>query len=133
MATASNSFHNLTDQQIHAYQTCVKGKWGGGSYVTLRNRSLTYQFFPHFHPYVVPLVHRLNDGGISELQESDTLYLPLPPPTNGQPLPLNVLPDTTRAILSKTVTAFRPDNSAVSLSAGTPLTLPDNTMVAIAA
>lgn len=104
-------------------------------YVTLRNRSLTYQFFPHFHPYVASLIERLNDGGFDALQDSDTLYLPQPNPPSGRPLqPLTVIPDSTRATLLANVTGNRPNGGpSVFLTAGTPLTLPADTMVTVKA
>ena len=120
--TASQSFHNTYDLQARSYQSYVKGRWiSGGRYITLRDRSVNYRFFSHFHPYVVPLVHRLNEGGISALQDSDTLYLPQPSDSQ----PLVVFPDSTRATVSGTVNATRPAGTPVALSAGTPVTLPD--------
>lgn len=128
------SFHNSIDT-ARAYQTFTIGNiWQAYPwYITLRNRSLTYQFFPHFHPYVPSLVQRLNEGGFSELQDSDTLYLPQPnPPT--APKPLTVLPDSTRSTVAKDISVTRPgSSSAVQLWAGTPLTLPDGTTVSIPA
>lgn len=134
MLAPVNSFHDTYDRLVRAYQTYTVGGgwWGGGRFITLRDRSLTYQFFPHFHPYVPALIRRLNDGGITELLDSDTLYLPQPNPQNGQFQPLTVLPNSTRATLQATVNATRPDGTSVPLTPGTPLTLPDNTVVAIA-
>lgn len=128
MASASKSFHNSLDYHAKAYQTYAGGMWKAGA-ITLLDRSLAYRFFPHFHPYVAQLVHRLNEGGISALQDSDTLYLPQPSDSQ----PVVVLPGTTRASVSTTVTATRPDGTAVSLSAGTMLTLPDLTSVTLPA
>jgi hypothetical protein len=130
------SFHNLYDSNVRSYQTFTSGGvWSPiQRYITLRDRSLTYQFFPHFHPYVNALMQRLNDGGFSELQDSDTLYLPQPNPPAGQPLqPLAVIPNSTRAMLSANVIGANPDGTSISLSAGTPVTLPDGTTVNIAA
>jgi hypothetical protein len=128
MKAIANSFHNIVDYSARAYQASAVAGWIGGRYITLRNRSLTYQFFPHFQPYVLPLIQRLNDGGLPELQDSDTVYLPQP--NTGQPL--TVLPDSTRAVLAATVTATK-NGGSVSLSAGTPLTLPNGTAISIAA
>lgn len=133
MALPKQSFHNYVDQNTRAYQvSTVNNQWNATqSYITLRDRSLTYQFFPHFHPYVLQLIRRLNEGGIAELQDSDTLYLPQPnPPNNLQPL--TVIPNSTRATLTANVTAIRPaDGTTLSVSAGTPLTLPDQTQVTV--
>jgi hypothetical protein len=146
MSPAASSFHSLMDY-TRAYQTyTVGGVWKNTpSYITLRQRSLTYQFFPHFHPYVgghravlpnvspsqLSLIQRLNDGGLDELQDSDTLYMPQPN-SSTPPAPMTVQPDSTRATLTASITATRPDGSAsVVLPAGTPLTLPDSTQVSV--
>ena len=124
MHVSNNSFHNTVDTS-RVYQVYTGADWvvADGHYVTLRNRNLTYQFFPHFHPYVPALVQRLNDGGFPALQDSDTLYLPQPNPPSGQPLqPLTAIPDSTRATLVANVTATRPSGASIALSAGTPLT-----------
>lgn len=128
-------FHDSIDS-ARVYQAYDGRDWKiGPLYVTLRNRSLTYQFFPHFHPYVPALIQRLNEGGFPRLQDSDTLYLPQPNPPAGQPLqPLAPIPGSTRATLLANVTASRPNGGpAIALSAGTPLTLPAGTIVSVAA
>jgi hypothetical protein len=149
MRQIANSFHNLVDSSARGYQTyTVGGEWVfNPPYIITLERSLSYQFFPHFHPYVggtraaitgVPpaqtsLIQRLNDGGLDELEASDTLYLPQPNP-NSNPSPLNVLQDSTRATLTAAGTFARPSGGAtVALSAGTPLTLPDGAAVNIPA
>ena len=112
-----------------------------------RTRSVSYQVFPFFHPYVgrdrafvsnVPgvwlsLIQRLRDGGVTELEQSDTLYMPQPnPPTSAQPL--TVLANSTRATLAANISGTRPgDSTPVPLTAGTPLNLPDGTTIAVAA
>jgi hypothetical protein len=128
MNAIANSFHNVVDYSARAYQTNTVAGWIGGHYVTLRNRSLTYQFFPHFQPYVLPLIQRLNEGGLSSLQDADTVYLPQP--NTGQPL--TVLPDSTRAVIATGVTAVR-NGTPVTLSPGTSLTLPNGTAISIPA
>ena len=76
----TKSFHNTIDSS-RMYQVYTGSQWRTYPVeVTFRNRSLSYLFFPHFHPYVPALIHRLNDGGFPELQDSDTLYLPQPNP-----------------------------------------------------
>lgn len=134
MTLPVKSFHNAYDLSARAFQTYTsRGGWAPARrYITLRDRGLTYQFFPHFHPYVSQLMQRLDDGGFSKLQESDTLYLPQPNPPNGQPLqPLQVLANSTRARVVANTVAARPDGSSLTLSAGTPMTLPDGTTVSI--
>ena len=148
MALMNASFHNLVDN-ARAYQTYTTGgAWKlFPPYITIRQRSLTYQMFPHFHPYVggtraawpnvsngqLSLIQRLNEGGVDELQNSDTLYMPQPNPPQ-TPSPLTVQPGSTRATLTATVTATRPSGGAsTSLPAGTPLTLPDKAQITVPA
>jgi hypothetical protein len=142
----TQSFHNTIDTNARAYQLYnPAGRWiPFPIYITFKERSLNYLFSPHFHPYVaanrafVPgmqlsLIQRLRDGGLPELEDSDTLYLPQPNPPAGQPMqPLTVIPGSTRATLSAGTSAVRPsDGTVLNLSAGTPLTLPDGTMVTV--
>lgn len=128
MIGKSKSFHNSFDLLVRPYQYYVGGVWQAGVRdVDYLNRNLQYQFFSHFHPYVLQMVQRLNEGGIRALQDSDTLYLPQP--NTGQPL--TVLPNSTRASLTTAVNATRPDGTPVSLFAGTPLTLPNGVGVNI--
>lgn len=143
----TNSFHNLTDTNVRAYQSYAGDTWGPWQYISTINRSLRYQFFPHFHPYVsgnranlpnVPatwlsLIQRLQEGGTTELLASDTLYMPQPnPPATGQPFqPLTVTRNSTRIMLSQNASGTRPDGTAVALNAGTPLTLNDGASVVV--
>lgn len=129
---ANKSFHNLYDSQARAYQNFQGSQWLPWDYKLYR--STTYRFFAHFHPYVPRLISRLNDGGVAELQDSDTLYLPQPNPPAGQPLqPLLIIADSTRATLTANVTGTRPDGTAVPLTAGIGLTLADSTFITIPA
>jgi len=132
----ATSLHNSIDIARANQTYTVNGDWQYVlQYITLVNRSLTYQFSPHFQPYVADLIKRLNDGGVAELQQSDTLYLPQPNPPSGQPLqPLNVIPNSTRATLNANESGNRPNGGpAIALTAGTPLTLPDGTTVTVKA
>src|SRR5258708_11919519 len=131
----ANSFHNSIDVARANQTYTVNEIWIPPDFITLTYRSLMYQFSPHFQPYVADLIKRLNDGGVAELQQSDTLYLPQPNPPSGQPLqPLNVIPNSTRATLSANVSGNRPNGGpAIALTAGTPLTLPDGTIVTVKA
>src|SRR5439155_22285974 len=116
------SFHNSIDS-ARAYQTFIATGWTTGPlFITLRERSLAYRFFTHFHPYVPDLIKRLNEGGFPELQDSDTLYQPQPNPPSGQPLqPLTVIADSTRATLLAAATGNRPNNGpAIALTAVIP-------------
>ena len=145
MQLMSQSFHNYVDLNVRPYQAyTAAGIWGPMQTVIARTRSVSYQFFPFFHPYVgrdrafVPgvmlsLIQRLRDGGVTELEQSDTLYMPQPNPA-ASAQPLTVLPNSTRATLAGNLTGTRPiDGTGVPLTAGTPLNLPDGTATTVAA
>ena len=121
------SFHGSIDI-ARGYQLNVSGNWIAGGYATIRNRSLTYQFFPFAQPYVLQLIQRLNAGGLPALQDADTTYLPQP--ETGQPI--TVLPNSSRATLATDATAIR-DSAPVTLTAGTPITLTDGATLSLAA
>lgn len=131
MSQPLNSFHNIVDIDSRAYQSFVgSNAWKAlNDSVTRLDRSVEYQFFAHFHPYVAALIRRLNEGGFASLQEADTLYLPQP--NNGQPL--TVMPGSTRATLGSTVTAKLSDGTSVTLTSGTPVTLQDGVLITIPA
>jgi hypothetical protein len=139
----SQSFHNTVDATARAFQVNTGGSWVPFPvYISFKDRSLNYQFFPHFHPYVaanrgfvagmkLSLMERLKDGGFPELQDSDTLYMPQPNSTTS-PQPLVVIPGSTRATLTAAVSAVRPsDGLSLNLAVGTPVTLPDLTTVTV--
>ena len=146
MATMTNqSFHKTIDQQVRPYQIYTTGGiWQFGQTTVTRQESVSYRFYPFFHPYVgrdrsfvsgVPLslIQLLNQGGVQELEGGDTLFMPQPnPPSSAQPI--QVLPNSTRAILAANISGTRPgDSTVVPLTAGTPLNLPDGANVSIAA
>lgn len=133
----TQSFHNTIDAAVKSYQVYTKPVgWGPFPiYISFKDRSLNYQFFPHFHPYVasnrafvanmkLSLMERLKEGGLPELEDSDTLYMPQPNPPNS-PLPLAVIAGSTRITLTASVSATRvSDGTSLTLAAGTPMTLP---------
>src|SRR5260370_30087091 len=115
MALMSTSFHNLVDN-ARAYQTyTAAGAWKlFPPYITIRQRSLTYQMFPHFHPYVggtraalpnvsagqLSLIQTLNERDVAELQDSDTVHIPQPNSPQGHSPPTvqtSSTPDTLTA------------------------------------
>ncbi|TNH27808.1 insecticidal toxin protein [Micromonospora orduensis] len=65
------AFHNGADLASTAYEPL--------NFPTerIRERTLSYTFRTHFHPYVTELTHRLVTGSIDELQDADTAQPPL--------------------------------------------------------
>jgi hypothetical protein len=140
------SFHSTIDSTVRAFQVQTAELLWRPWPVFIVDRNVSYEFQPHFHPYVSSnraavsgmqpsLMARLTDEGFAAFEDSDTLYMPQPNPAQGQPLqPLWVLPGSTRATLAAATSATHPaDGSMVALSAGTPMTLSDGTAVTVPA
>lgn len=127
---ASNSFHNIVDEQVRLNQAYNGVQWViGNPYTTTYISSVTYQFFTHFHPYVKNLIQNLDNGGIPDLLESDVVYSPdtSSAPKSGNPLV--VQKDTSKAILLAAATATLANGSTLALTPGTPVTLVDGTSI----
>ena len=78
-ATGLSPFHGYYDAQVHPYLE-YNGDLGWTTKVqrkhtTIQERKLTYQFYPHFHPYTTELIQRLIAKSVSGLQAADTEYL----------------------------------------------------------
>lgn len=70
-------FHGYYDVRTRPYQTYRPDlAWTTiiTRHITTQERSLSYQFYPHFHPYVGELVKRLIEGDLADLQAADTDY-----------------------------------------------------------
>ena len=115
MSTSLSGFHNYYDAN-DLTSTIIE------------SLSLSYRFYPHFHPYVLDLVKRLNAGGLAGLQGADTDY------QSNSDGSLTTLPNSTRATLvAKMQTTRLSDGTTLTVLAGAPLTLPDGTVVTIPA
>jgi hypothetical protein len=74
------SFHGYYDRQVglstaSAAELLARPKGALGKEVTVRQRSLGYVFYTHFHPYVANLVRGLIEKSVSGLQSLDTEYV----------------------------------------------------------
>lgn len=69
-------FHGYYDIRTRPYQTYNAGQWTGTivRHTTTNERTLSYQFTPHFHPYAEELIRRLLVGDLQGLQDADTDY-----------------------------------------------------------
>ena len=122
------SFHTYYDSVAYANPifTTEQGEKAQQSTFSITDRSLTYRFYPHFHPYMSDLVKLLIEGGISGLQAADTDY------RQNSDGSLTTMPNSTRARLPGTTQAKRvSDGTPLTLLAGAPLTLNDGTVVSI--
>jgi hypothetical protein len=126
MSTNLRSFHNEIDTNVHAYQMYQpKSGWGANpaTLLTTYSLNLTYQFYPHFHPYVLQLARELsNTDSVFDLLAMNVLYQQAN--SDGS---LVAIPDSTEALLfslSGTVQAV--DSNQNPLLAGASLTLLDS-------
>src|SRR5262249_55789774 len=86
-------------------------------------RSLSYRFYPHFHPYAEELMQRLLQHSVAGLQAADTEYVENSDGT------LVVLPDSLMAKLGRLGTMVVGREGEPFLPVGTPLRLPDKAIV----
>jgi len=73
----STKFHGYYDAQVRPYLQYVgdQGWINLSKHITIQERTLSYQFYPHFHPYVAELVKQLIEKSVRGLQAEDTEYL----------------------------------------------------------
>jgi hypothetical protein len=90
-----------------------------------RQWKLSYRFYPHFHPYLVELVTRLNEGSVIGLQAADTRYV-----ENHDDGTLETLPASTRVMLASAA-KVTVDGATVTLSGNTPVILDDDIKVTV--
>ena len=120
------SFHNEIDTNVHAYQTYQpKSGWvaNPATLLTTYSFNLTYQFHPHFHPYILQLARELSDtDSVFDLLAMNVLYQQAD--SNGS---LEAIPNSTGALLfSLPANAQALDANQNPVLAGAPLTLSDS-------
>src|SRR5512133_595244 len=91
----------------------------------IRERTLSYRFSPHFHPWAGELVHRLLEKSIPGLESVDTEYQANTDGTRA------ALPDSTRVTLAVGTPVRLPDGTALTLPGPLRVTLPDGTQAAL--
>lgn len=140
----SSTFHGLLDAVA---KKDLDNWWGGGvetktgeRHIVIKSRTLSYRFYPHFHPYVRELAKRLIEKSVSGLQAADTDYLQntdatfqtLPfsyqvalPVGLALNLPKPGQPSETEVItLPGSITVTLPDTVKITLADGNQATLP---------
>src|SRR5271165_2714571 len=120
-----NNFHTGLDANVRAFQEFHSHLgWGPitGLLITTYSLSLTYQFYPHFHPYVLQLAKKLADtDSVFDLLAMNVLYQAN---SDGS---LQAIPNSTRAVLfSIPGGAQLLDANQNQVLAGAPLTLLDS-------
>jgi hypothetical protein len=128
--TASTRFHGYLDSETRANQVYKPGLgWTATTiekHITIQERTLSYQFYPHFHPYVTELVRRLTEGSVRGLQATDTEYVEDPDGT------LETLPGSTIVALAADTKVTPSGGTERTVPRGARFTLPDGTAVNLA-
>ncbi|HEY1765299.1 MAG TPA: hypothetical protein VGF85_10275 [Opitutaceae bacterium] len=98
MNAVEANFHTGIDQNVRAYQIYQQGLGWGYNPVTILttyNVSLSYQFYPHLHPYVLQLARTLSQtDSVFDMLGMSVLYATNP---DGS---IQAIDDTTRALLA---------------------------------
>jgi hypothetical protein len=103
----------------------------GDRHIVTQTRTLRYRFYPHFHPYVRELAHRLIEKSVSGLQAADTEYLQNPDGT------FQTLPFSFRVALPKNLALKLPkpgkpyETESIVLPGSVTVTLPDSVKIAL--
>ncbi len=119
MKTRAQRFHN-SNQFPPCFPPLVWGwkKTVTQKHVAVRQRELSYRFYPHFHPYAGAFSKRLIQKSVRGLQAIDTEYLRNADGT------FAVLPGSVRVLLDGKTPVFLPDGKLVKLPDGTVAKLP---------
>ena len=98
MNAVEANFHTGLDQNVRAYQIYQQGiGWGKNPviFLTTYNVSLSYQFYPHLHPYVLQLARTLSQtDSVYDMLGMSVLYATNP---DGS---IQAIDDSTRAFLA---------------------------------
>ncbi|HTC22697.1 MAG TPA: insecticidal toxin protein, partial [bacterium] len=123
-----DSFHNNLDAADRSYQSFQGGEWGiyNGPIFSTVDRGLSYQFFPHFHPYVKTLSEKLVNSGISSLLGMDIQFVPNPTMDGS----IQAIANSTRMVLYLPSGQLS-DSNGNAVYSGAPLTLADETVVSL--
>jgi hypothetical protein len=122
-------FHGYLDAVVRPYQVYKPAPgWTNTAiekHFVIQDRTLSYRFYPHSHPYVGELVRRLIEGSVRGLQATDTEYVEN---TDGT---LETLPDSTQVALLANTTVAPQGGTPRTIPRGLRITLPDGTAVTL--
>lgn len=120
MAAFSSPFHGYFDLATSTAGNVTELVPGTvATPVTIKERAMSYQFYPHFHPYVAELIKRLIEGSVGGLQSADTVYV-----GTGDGV-VEILANSTMVALTSDIVATG-DSSEERVRAGTPIALTDD-------
>jgi len=131
------AFHGSLDLAIKKQ---IDVWWGGGTetvtgerHIVTQRRTLRYRFYPHFHPYVRELAHRLIEKSVSGLQSADTDYVQNKSDGTFQTLPFSFRVALPIRLVLKLPKPGKPNETElVKLPGSVTVTLPDGVKIALA-
>jgi Tc toxin complex TcA C-terminal TcB-binding domain len=122
------SFHNITDATLGAQLNLGTIVQGRPLLRTAYNLKLTYQFQPHFHPYVLQLARKLSaTDSVAQMLAMNVQYQ-----TNPADGSIKTIPGSTRALLSNVPGGAQLlDSNQNPVQIGAPLNLADVSALAV--
>jgi hypothetical protein len=122
------SFHNIVDATLGSRSSLGTIAPEPPLLRTTQNLDLTYQFYPHFHPYVLPLARELSDtDSVADMLAMNVQYQT--DPANGS---IKSIPGSTRVLLSNLPAGTQLlDSDQNPVPVGSPLSLADTSAFAI--
>jgi len=122
------SFHNITDATLGAQLNLGTIVQGRPLLRTAYNLKLTYQFQPHFHPYVLQLARKLSDtDSVAQMLAMNVQYQ-----TNPADGSIKTVPGSTRVVLSNVPDGAQLlDSNQNPVPMGAPLNLADISPLAV--
>src|SRR3984957_12455546 len=124
----TSSFHTIADATLGTRPTLGIVQVGQPLLRTTYHLDLTYQFYPHFHPYVLPLARKLSDtDSVAEMLAMNVQYQ-----TNPLDGSIKSIPGSTRVVLSSVPAGAQLlDSDQNPLPIGAPLYLDDPSSFAV--
>jgi hypothetical protein len=124
----ASSFHNIVDATLGSQRNSGTTQAGQPFLRTTYYLDLTYQFYPHFHPYVLPLARKLSDtDSVAEMLAMNVQYQ-----TNPLDSSIKSIPGSTRVVLSSVPSGAQLlDSDQNPVPIGAPLNLLDTSSLAV--
>ena len=124
----TSSFHTIVDATLGTPPTLGIVQVGHPLLRTAYHLDLTYQFFPHFHPYVLPLARKLSDtDSVAKMLAMNVQYQ-----TNPLDGSIKSIPGSTRVVLSSVPAGAQLlDSEQNPVPMGAPLNLLDASSLAV--
>jgi hypothetical protein len=126
--SSTSSFHTIVDATLGTQRSLGTVQVGQPLLRTIYHLDLTYQFYPHFHPYVLPLARKLSEtDSVAEMLAMNVQYQ-----TNSLDGSIKSIPGSTRVVLSSVpLGAQLLDSTQNPVPIGAPLNLVDTSSLAV--